>query len=318
MTSSLLIDEPPFQVQPSLAGLLGFDEAAVPQVIHYWLNCQTGTVFKEERYWVPNVLGRLQDCFFFWDRDTIGYLVAELEHSGVLKGLPPCSQERDMAVYHTVNYAALEGMASHSRIPIPPSPKTNLPLQHANANTCAPFTADIQSKGPNLYVLVAQDVAHSLSCEIPLEIQESKDQGAMKETGVACHFPKMMDKQLKERIMHDVTLYGVIMITFHLKLMEQLLLFSIDHQTRSLSIFADDDQADGLEIYRQFLAQQDQPTILEPDRATLTIPINQETINDWKDFMEMMHLKIRQILWREQKANPVIQNYLRQHPLAEV
>lgn len=316
--TSFLINEPPFQVQPSLAGAIGFNEAAVVQVLHYWLNCGEGTVFKEGQHWVLNLCDRLQECFFFWYRDEISYMVAELGQCGILMELPENKREQGDSTYHTINYHTLEQMVSRSHIAVPSVLENASLPDHANANANAnankwlPFTAEVQNKGQNLYVLVTQDAAHCLSCELALEIQKKGGQKGSKEIEVICHFPVIMDGQLKEKIGHDLTLHGVIMIGFHLKFMEQLLQFCIDHQAKSLSLFADDDQADGLEIYRQFLAQQDQSIPTPPHGATLAFPISQGIVRDWKGFMDLMASKFRQALWREQKGNPMIQNYLRQ------
>ena len=66
MTYPLLIAEPPFQVLPALAEAVGFNEAAVLQVIHYWFNPEGNVYFKDNRYWVENVFNRLYQRFFFW------------------------------------------------------------------------------------------------------------------------------------------------------------------------------------------------------------------------------------------------------------
>ena len=166
MTYPLLIAEPPFQVLPALAEAVGFNEAAVLQVIHYWLNPEMNTHFKDDRYWVENVSDSLHQRFFFWDEDTIGYILAELEHSGILITL----QQSDEMTYHTIDYALLKGRDGASVKLVPVASFIQDILPRANKNRRPSFLAEVHVKGANLYVMVAQDLAHFLACELVLEI----------------------------------------------------------------------------------------------------------------------------------------------------
>ena len=119
----MLISEPPIHVPPSLAKVFGFNEAAVIQEIHFWLNPNVSPhfspYFKEGRYWIPDIFDQLYQKFFFWDEDTIAYMCAEFEQSGilmVLKAEDP-SQNSDKITYHTLNYEILREMSGVASVP---------------------------------------------------------------------------------------------------------------------------------------------------------------------------------------------------------
>ena len=82
MLSQLLINEPPLQVLPTLAVLVGLNEAIVLQQLHYWLaksaNVQDG------RKWVYNSYEQWQAQFPFWHVNTIQRTFGSLEKQGVV------------------------------------------------------------------------------------------------------------------------------------------------------------------------------------------------------------------------------------------
>lgn len=310
MTHPLLIAEPPFQVLPALAEAVGFNEAAVLQVIHYWLSPEMNPHFKHDRYWVENVFNRLYQRFFFWDEDTIGYILAEFEQSGILIAF----QEADEITYHTIDYALLKGRDGAPVKLVPVAPFIKDILSKANKNRRPSFRAEVHVKGPNLYVMEAQDLAHFLVCELVLEIQENE--ATMKDSrDIICHFPKIADEQFRKFVWEDNTLYEILMGVFQMKIMEQLLAFCATHHAANLVIFADDDHTNKLGIYRGFLAHKN-PTITPKNEKTeITIPADQKTFDAWLEFMEDMIIRFRQTLWRDQKTNPAIQHYLRAQDL---
>jgi len=184
MTYSLLIAEPPFQVLPALAESVGFNEAAVLQVIHYWLNSEGNAHFKDSRYWAENVFNRLYQRFFFWDEDTIGYILAQLEQSGILIVF----QEADAITYHTINYGLLKERYDSLAKSVPAVPLIQDTLRTANKNKRPSFEAEVHVKGVDLYIMEVRDLRHFLACELVLEIQDSE---ANREDSrdVICHFP---------------------------------------------------------------------------------------------------------------------------------
>jgi hypothetical protein len=334
MTYPLLIPDPPIQVVPELAAIVGFEEAAVLQVLHYWLSPRVNRNLINGRYWVENLPGELAHRFFFWEAETIGYMVARLEQSGILMALSkPASQNsskgRGEVIYHTINYDLLKGKdrAPTPLFPVLPVSSQNiLPFPKGNATTRPSFTAEIRETGGNGYVLGAQDPSHFLACDFTLEIQGNEDKFKIKKTKAAkekvklkevvCHFPRIADDQLKELVWQDDTLYSVIMILFQIKVMQQLLSFCATHHATNLVIFVDRDQADDLEIYGSFLIYRGEFTTADGEKTEMIIAANPEAVGEWHDFMEITNLRLRQILWREQKTNPAIQHYLKSHGLS--
>jgi hypothetical protein len=333
MTYPLLIPDPPIQVVPELAAIVGFEEAAALQVLHYWLSPRVNKNLINGRYWVENLPGELARRFFFWEAETIGYMIARLEQSGILMMLSkPASQTSSKAlgevIYHTINYDLLKGFLKRKKgvsalLPASLSPQNILPFPKGNATTRASFTAEIRATGGDGYVMTAQDPRHFLACDFTLEIQgnenefkikkprAAKEKAKLKE--VVCHFPRIADDQLKELVWQDDTLYSVIMILFQIKVMQQLLSFCAAHHATNLVIYVDSDQADDLEIYGSFLIYREQANTPHGEKTEMVIAANPKTVGEWHEFMEITNLRLRQILWREQKTNPAIQHYLLRH-----
>jgi hypothetical protein len=326
MTSPVLITEPPFQVLPALAGAVGFDEAAVLQVIHYWLDPQVNIYVKEDRHWVPNLYYLLYQKFFFWEAETIEHMIAQFEQSGILRVL----QESSEVTYHTINYERLKGDGDVPipLVPVTPSIHEILPTTRANKNRRPSFKAEAELKGSNIYVMVVEDLEHFLRCDLSLEIQDdkpegkglrdSKTQGPLASIKVICHFPRIADKQLSNLVWGDGTLVAILMVLFEMKTMEQLLFFCTTHLASTLVIFPDDHQDDGLRVYRDFIVSQAQTATPKGEEGEIIIPVTPETYNAWVDYMEKVTVEFRKKLWRDQKTNPAIQHYLKCQNSSEV
>ncbi len=65
--SKLLLDEPPLQVMPTLATLIGLNEAIVLQQVHYWLKTKENDQqdYIDSHYWVYNTYKQWQKQFPF-------------------------------------------------------------------------------------------------------------------------------------------------------------------------------------------------------------------------------------------------------------
>src|SRR4029078_11998200 len=106
MTSSLLINEPPLQVLPSLALKIGLNEAIVLQQVHYWLNPRFNKNFFEEKYWVWNTYEKWQHQFPFWGEMTIRRTILNLKGLGLLISF--VTKDFKKHTYYTLNYEVLE------------------------------------------------------------------------------------------------------------------------------------------------------------------------------------------------------------------
>jgi hypothetical protein len=186
------------------------------------------------------------------------------------------------------------------------------PQELVDFSSRGPFTSEIHIKGPCLYTLIVQDPSHFLNCELTLEIEKCRDES--ESTNVICHFPKISDEILNAFVWEDDTLYAIVMIQFHLKILKQLFLFCARHFASHLVIYSDDDQAEDLEIYRDFLAYEDLDYLPKSDITEMVIPTNLNVFEVFTEFMDIITLKFKQSLWQYQRINPAFQQYLKFHP----
>jgi len=106
MSSKLLVAEPPLLVQPSLACVLGLNEAIFLQQVHYWLNPKFNKNFIDNRYWVHNTLSQWRKQFPFWEEKTLRRTIQSLEDAGVL--MTRLNTIRNVKTkYYTIDYTGL-------------------------------------------------------------------------------------------------------------------------------------------------------------------------------------------------------------------
>ena len=109
--SNLLINEPPLQVLPSLAVLVGLEEAIILQQLHYWL-------LKSEAHqidgapWIYNSYKQWHDQFPFMSERVIGSAFRKLEEFGVVIAANHGSQSYDRTKWYTIDYDALSVLSS--------------------------------------------------------------------------------------------------------------------------------------------------------------------------------------------------------------
>ncbi len=103
----LLIAEPPLQVLPSLALIVGLNEAIFLQQVHYWVqkNEERGKNRWDGYTWTYNSYKGWQTNFPFWSPRTIERTVTSLEDQGVLIS----AQRRgpDRRKWYRLNYERL-------------------------------------------------------------------------------------------------------------------------------------------------------------------------------------------------------------------
>lgn len=115
--SMLLINEEPLQVLPSLAILIGLNEAILLQQIHYWLRNPKSGVVRQGRKWVFNSYEEWQEQMPFWSARTIQRIAVELETrrlvtSDTLGG-------RDRRKWYTINYDEVDKLLKgHTHTPL--------------------------------------------------------------------------------------------------------------------------------------------------------------------------------------------------------
>jgi hypothetical protein len=211
-----------------------------------------------------------------------------------------------------------DGKSSHSLATTPtlklvisnPDPVQEAPAVSQRVLSTKSFTAKVKKKGANLYELNIRDPFHELGCDLILDIEENRG-----ETVAVCHFPVILNKP-NRFLDEDENLYGIIMLQFQMKVLEQLFLFCIKHNAFQLTIYMDDAEAEGFRIYDDFLSHYDETITENGEKAEMVIPTDRKTFDKWFGFMTEMNLKLEQDLWREQRTNPAIRHYLKSRPLA--
>lgn len=83
--SKLLFDESPLVIQPSLAKIIGLNEAIVLQQIHYWLTRDKAGKEIDGVRWIYNSLSDWKEQFPFWSESTIYRALKSLEEMHLLK-----------------------------------------------------------------------------------------------------------------------------------------------------------------------------------------------------------------------------------------
>lgn len=111
--SKLLIDESPLQVLPSLAVLIGLNEAIILQQIHYWLRnfqrVNDERHYKDNRYWVWNSYREWKESAFpFMSEKTIQRVCIKLENMGVLLSEKFNSSDGDHTKFYSIDYQCLD------------------------------------------------------------------------------------------------------------------------------------------------------------------------------------------------------------------
>jgi hypothetical protein len=101
--SKLLIDEYPLLVLPSLANMIGLNEAIALQQVHYWLNNAKGGVTIDGVRWVYNTYEEWQrDNFPFWSVRTVVRVFDHLEEMLLLVSMQKASYDRKK--YYRIHY----------------------------------------------------------------------------------------------------------------------------------------------------------------------------------------------------------------------
>lgn len=111
MGSKLLFSRRPVVIDPDLAQVVGFDEAAVVQQIHYWLEEHAGksSHFRSGRTWTYNSTKNWRKNFPFWGEDKIKKLLIKLESLGVVLSRNDMNQNKyDRTKWYSIDYLKLE------------------------------------------------------------------------------------------------------------------------------------------------------------------------------------------------------------------
>src|SRR6185503_17281553 len=101
--AKLLIDEPTLQLLPTLAALIGLNEAIVIQQLHYRLQLLRES--REDGKWVRDCYEDWRRQFPFWSASTIKRVFTSLEKKGLIMSRQFEKNERSMRKWYSINYA---------------------------------------------------------------------------------------------------------------------------------------------------------------------------------------------------------------------
>lgn len=104
--SKLLINEQPLQVLPSLANIIGLNEAIVLQQLHFFLRISRNKI--GGRSWVYNTINDWQAEFSFWSVKTVQRTIENLEKSGLVVSTDKFNKMKmDKTKWYTIDYQKL-------------------------------------------------------------------------------------------------------------------------------------------------------------------------------------------------------------------
>lgn len=109
--SMVLYDRYPLIINPTLAELIGLNEAIVLQQIHYWTekNRQEKRNYQGGFYWTYNSIDAWhQDQFKFWSLNTLKRTFGSLETKELLIVGNYNKDPRDRTKWYRINYEQLE------------------------------------------------------------------------------------------------------------------------------------------------------------------------------------------------------------------
>ena len=111
-TNGLLISEQPLILLPTLAKVIGLNEAIVLQKLHELLN-EIDATFEEEGYnWVRSNYEQWREHFPFWCERTIVGIFLRLEKAGVIISEQFDKGYWDHSKYYRIDYQVLDDLCS--------------------------------------------------------------------------------------------------------------------------------------------------------------------------------------------------------------
>ena len=139
--SSLLVDERPMLILPSLAEKVGLNEAVLIQQIHYWL-VKSGHV-KEGRKWIYNTYKDWKKQMPFWSHATIGRTIRSLEEMGFLISANFNASKMDKTKWYTIDYKKIAELEASLGVEHRVSQ-----VEEMNITDCNPVDDNVQQPVP--------------------------------------------------------------------------------------------------------------------------------------------------------------------------
>lgn len=150
--SNLLINEPPLQVLPSLARVIGLNEAIMLQQVHYWLH--HARVKHDGRMWIYKTFEEWQEQdFSFWSTRTIKRIATNLVEMGLLLVKKLANNSFDRVNHYTINYEKLAELEIN---------KTKTPVTADSDNLAQSKMSDCHQHSDNLALSDSDNLARCL------------------------------------------------------------------------------------------------------------------------------------------------------------
>jgi DnaD/phage-associated family protein len=163
-TSSLLINEPPLQVLPSLAVAIGLNEAIALQQLHYWLSNPKTGVERDGEKWVFNTYEEWKENFPFWSISTIQRTFSNLEKMGLVISAQLDAQKRAMHKFYRIDYDQLDALHDVNLTSSivsncdDGSSQDDMMLTETTTETNPEKTAVVVAQPPNVYRVYEQEI----------------------------------------------------------------------------------------------------------------------------------------------------------------
>jgi len=106
--SRLVIEEYPLLILPSLASIIGLNEAIILQQIHYWLDPRVNKNIFENKYWVFNSYEQWKKQFPFFSQITIKRTIISLEKKGLVISSVLNKDRFNKTKWYSINYENLK------------------------------------------------------------------------------------------------------------------------------------------------------------------------------------------------------------------
>ena len=107
---SLLLNENPLIVMPTLAAHIGLNEAIILQQVHYWL--LKSDKLEDGRKWTYNSYESWREQFPFWSIATIKRTISSLEKQGLLISGNHNKASFDKTKWYTLDYSKIHSMTN--------------------------------------------------------------------------------------------------------------------------------------------------------------------------------------------------------------
>lgn len=106
-----LLEEQPLLVMPSLAKLIGLNEAIVLQQLHYWLKKSKHVI--DDVPWVYNTLAEWNEQFPFLSKNTVQRTLDSLKKMGLVEATDKLNKKlSDRTLWYTICYQGVTNLGS--------------------------------------------------------------------------------------------------------------------------------------------------------------------------------------------------------------